>query len=218
MAKTILGIDIGTNRLKLAVLSKGRVKKTLSVPVPANLFRDGRITSPDAMAELLRETLNKNRIRVQDAAMILSDDPLYLRILNMPPMNEEQLTLNLPYEFNDYITGELKDYVFDYAVLSLPPAELLPKPEKGGKRKKKGKEPEIPEKPEPLSAPEDGEWGGNGEGQEGRDFGGAMELLAVAAPEDMILTAREVIRKAGMRLVRAAPLECALIAVIRASE
>ena len=42
-----------------------------------------------------------------------------------------------------------------------------------------------------------------------------MELLAVAAPE---LTAREVMRKADLRLVRAAPLECAFMAVIRASE
>lgn len=142
MAKSILGIDIGTNRLKLAVLNNGHVKKTVSVPVPENLYREGRITSPDTMAGLLRETLDKNRIRVQDAAVVLSDDPLYLRVLNMPPMSEEQLTYNLPYEFNDYITGELKDYVFDYAVLSLPREEELTeylKDQKKGKGKKKEK-------------------------------------------------------------------------------
>ena len=224
MAKSILGIDIGTNRLKLAVLNNGRVKKTVSVPVPENLFREGRITSPDTMAELLRDTLDKNRIRVQDAAVVLSDDPLYLRVLNMPPMSEEQLTYNLPYEFNDYITGELKDYVFDYAVLSLPREEELVEFEKSQK-KGRGKKKEKPKKdggretaPDFPPVPEALEPGADGEGQEVKDYGGAMELLAVAAPEDMILTAREVMRKAGLRLVRAAPLECAFMAVIRASE
>ena len=61
MAKSILGIDIGTNRLKLVLMKNGRVKKTVSVPVPENIFREGRITSPDTMAELLREALKKNQ-------------------------------------------------------------------------------------------------------------------------------------------------------------
>ena len=30
----------------------------------------------------------------------------------------DQLEYNLPFEFNDYITGERKEYVFDYAVVS----------------------------------------------------------------------------------------------------
>ena len=29
----------------------------------------------------------------------------------------DQLVYNLPFEFNDYITGEIRDYVFDYAVI-----------------------------------------------------------------------------------------------------
>ena len=101
MAKSILGIDIGTNRLKLALIKNGSVKKTASVPMPENLFREGRVTSPDTIAELLRDTMQKNHISAQEAALVLADDPIYLRILNVPPMTEEQLTLNLPYEFND---------------------------------------------------------------------------------------------------------------------
>ena len=185
--------------------------------MPENLFREGRITSPDTMAEVLREALKKNHIRVQDAAMVLSDDPLYLRILNMPPMTEEQLALNLPYEFNDYITGELKDYVFDYAVLSLPREALPAETSKKGKGLKgKGKQEEMPDSQEPEARETQETQDANGEGE--KDFGGAMELLAVAAPEDMILTAREIIHKAGMRLVRAAPVECAFMALIRSSE
>ena len=35
-------------------------------------------------------------------------------------MTVDQLVYNLPFEFNDYITGERKEYVFDYAVVSDP--------------------------------------------------------------------------------------------------
>ena len=35
----------------------------------------------------------------------------------MPLMTEEQLRLNLPYEFHDYIGGEMDKYVFDYAMI-----------------------------------------------------------------------------------------------------
>lgn len=215
MAKTIMGIDIGAKRMKLAVITNGRVKKTVSVPMPANFIKEGRITSPDAMAELLRNTMDEHHIRVQEAALVLSDDPLYLRVLNMPPMSEEQLTYNLPYEFNDYIIGELKDYVFDYAVLSLPRDAELAEDVKGKKeKKKKGKKKE----PAVIQASQSQSLEAGGEGAEEKEFSDAMELLAVAAPEDMILTARETIHKAGMKLVRAAPLECAFMAVIRSVE
>ena len=43
--KTILGIDIGYDQLKLALVSGGRVVSTASAAMPENLMVDGRITS-----------------------------------------------------------------------------------------------------------------------------------------------------------------------------
>lgn len=43
----------------------------------------------------------------------------------------------------------------------------------------------------------------------------AMELMAVAAPKKLIDIAREFTGKAGLKLVKAAPVECAHIAIIR---
>ncbi len=37
--------------------------------------------------------------------------------LRLPLMTEEQLRLNLPYEFHDYIGDEMDKYVFDYAMI-----------------------------------------------------------------------------------------------------
>ena len=193
MSNAVLGIDMGTDRLKLALIQDGQVKKALNISMPENMIRNGRVTSPDAMAELLRDAIRGAHLRVTQAALVLPDEILYLRNVFMPHMTEEQLAYNLPYEFNDYITGELKDYLFDYSVISLHMGNP------NGKRD---------ESDEPLES--DAEFVDNALN--------SMELLAVACPAEVIESAKEMMHKAGLRLVRAAPVECAFISLIRAAE
>ena len=57
MAKTYLGIDIGYDSLKLALVNKGIVRKTAVVPMPQNLIREGRVVSIETMGELIRRTM-----------------------------------------------------------------------------------------------------------------------------------------------------------------
>ena len=123
MAKTILGVDIGHDRLKLALVKGGQVLKTVSAPMPENLLRDGRITSRESMAELIRTTMKENGMHAGHAAFVLPNETVFVKNVNMPQMTIDQLEYNLPFEFNDYITGELKDYIFDYAVVSDPEEE-----------------------------------------------------------------------------------------------
>ena len=120
MAKTILGIDIGTDQLKLALVKGKTVLKTAVAEMPENLLKEGRVTSRETMGELIRTTMKENGIRANRAALALPGDVVFIKNVEVPPMSAEQLQYNLPFEFKDYITGELKDYVFDYAVLSRP--------------------------------------------------------------------------------------------------
>lgn len=120
MAKTILGIDIGHDQLKLALVRGRRVLKTASAPMPENLLREGRIVSRESMGELIRDTMKQHGIRANHAAFVLSNETVFIKNVDIPLMTVEQLQYNLPFEFNDYITGDLRDYVFDYAVVSEP--------------------------------------------------------------------------------------------------
>ena len=115
--KTILGIDIGYDQLKMALVSNGSVVSTASAPMPENLMLEGRITSRETMSELIRETMKENRIRANYAAVVLPNETVYVKNVTMPQMTADQLVYNLPFEFNDYITGEARDYIFDYAML-----------------------------------------------------------------------------------------------------
>lgn len=131
MAKTILGIDIGHDQLKLALVKGSRVQKTAIVQMPENLLRQGRMTSVESVGELIRDAMKQNGIRANRAALALPNETVYVKNVDMPPMTVDQLEYNLPFEFKDYITGELKDYVFDYAVLSKP-GEAKPEAEPAG--------------------------------------------------------------------------------------
>ena len=115
MARTILGVDIGYDSLKLALVNGKTVRKTAIVPIPKNLIREGRVVSTETMGELIRRTMKENGIRCSKAALALPNETVFIRSVTMPLMTIDQLNYNLPFEFRDYITDELKDYFYDYA-------------------------------------------------------------------------------------------------------
>lgn len=114
MAKTCLGIDIGREQLKLVLMKGETIQKSVSVQMPDGLFKDGRIVSVESTGELIRQTMKENKIRCTDAAVVIPYAASYLRNVAMPKMTPEQMMYNLPYEFRDYISDELKKYAFDY--------------------------------------------------------------------------------------------------------
>ena len=118
MAKTILGVDIGHDSLKLALVSGTRVKKVAVAQMPDKLIRDNRVVSIETMGELIRQTMRKNGMHCKSAALVIPNENVFIRSVTMPLMTVDQLNYNLPFEFRDYISDELKNYVFDYAVTS----------------------------------------------------------------------------------------------------
>jgi type IV pilus assembly protein PilM len=113
----IIGIDIGNYEVKVTVLDQGTVKLFFTEPVPDNAVKDGLIQYWDGMAEFLRETFKKHNIREKKAVFSVPMGAVYERRVEMPLMTVAQLKINLPYEFHDYITDEIANYYFDYAVL-----------------------------------------------------------------------------------------------------
>lgn len=119
MPNTYLGLDLGTSGMKTAVVSGGRIAQLLTVPLPDNLVRQGRITSPDAMAQELRGALRSARITPKACALVLPPETAITRRITVPYMTVEQLKVNLPYEFHDYIKTDKDLHFYDYAVVDV---------------------------------------------------------------------------------------------------
>lgn len=119
MKKTYLGIEIGSQSVKFVVCTEGRVKEFFVEKFPENSVRDGSIVFWEVMAKFIKEKLKVHRISCKDVAMVLPEGTTYVRRFLMPYMTVEQMKVNLPYEFRDYITEEKDKYVYDYAVLGM---------------------------------------------------------------------------------------------------
>ena len=199
MAKTILGVDIGSDSLKLALVTGKSVKKAVAVPMPHSLVKEGRVVSIDAMGDLIRSAMRDNGLHCTDGALVLPNEVAFIRNVVMPSMTAEQLEYNLPYEFRDFITDELKDYSYDYAMYST--AEEI----KASKKKKKSEGSDDSDDAF-ASDPVAGDSEGN------------MDILAAAVQTSLIEDSKTLFRKAGLKLVKIAPAVCSFIPLIRAME
>lgn len=119
MAKTTIGIDIGAGALKMVQWDGAQIRRAVSAPLPDNLVKEGRIVSYEAMADFIKETARGNRVSGRDCAVVLPAGLAFLRRVSLPAMSVDQLAVNLPYEFRDYLTMGKDQYFYDYAVNEL---------------------------------------------------------------------------------------------------
>ena len=101
------------------ILSLKSLLGLYSEPVPDDLVRDGQIISYEAMSDFLKEVFKKHRITEKRCSVIIADELVYVRYISMPYMKPEQLKINLPYEFHDFISEDKNKYVFDYAFINV---------------------------------------------------------------------------------------------------
>ena len=113
----VVGISIGNYRISVSYVVKGQLKSYFYENVPDNAVKDGLIQYWDAMAEFLRDTLKQHGIKCKNVIFSVPLNGVYIRNIELPLMNLQQLELNLPFEFHDYISESSDKYFYDYAVI-----------------------------------------------------------------------------------------------------
>ena len=121
MAGTRLGFDIGSSTMKIAVL-RGDSVRLEEVRLPENMMDEaGNIVLPHVFSQFLKQTKKELSIPSGTASLVLPSNQVICRLVTMPKMTADQLMMNLPYEFADFIQGAADQYFCDYALCS--PAE-----------------------------------------------------------------------------------------------
>lgn len=116
MEKTRLGFDIGSNSLKIAV-NQGSGVRIEEVRLPENMVDSaGQIILPHVFAQFLRQTRKDFSLPRGPATLVLPPSQAICRLVTMPAMTADQIMMNLPYEFSDFIQGVADQYHYDYAV------------------------------------------------------------------------------------------------------
>lgn len=115
----MIGVEFGSNTLKLALCAGTEVKKMAVKRMPEDLVREGRVTAPAAMTEFLKTMLKEEGIRPGPCAMVLPTQVVIAHHVTMPVMSESELKLNLPFEFRDFVGKDGAKYDYDYSVMSV---------------------------------------------------------------------------------------------------
>lgn len=124
MAQRIIGIDIGSDNLKLAVCVGGVVKKAAVARFPEDLIMEGKVTSVPALVEFLKSTMKSNHIAPGPCAMVIPSQMVISHRFTTPPVSDSELRMNLPFEFKDFVGKDEDDYLFDYSITNATEHEL----------------------------------------------------------------------------------------------
>lgn len=119
MAHKCVGIDIGSSTVDMALWNGSAVTDIISEELPEGMVRDGRVVSFDALGSFMKEVRKKHKIRIKDVALVLHNTDCYCRRFTIPAMTVDQLKINLPYEFRDFVREDKDKYNYDYAVVDL---------------------------------------------------------------------------------------------------
>lgn len=109
---------------KMAVCQNRTLKQFVSEKIPDNMVKDNKIVSWDAMADFLKEVIRTKGVKCRHCAIALPVDTSFIRRVTMPLMTEQQLKVNLPYKFHNYISQDMDEYIYDYAVISRTDKEM----------------------------------------------------------------------------------------------
>jgi type IV pilus assembly protein PilM len=118
---TLVGLDIGSDRLKVVELSKaGRtyhLARMASAPSPSVAFRDGVPASPDEVGGQIRALVDKAGIRADRVVVGAGGQNVTVREVRVPPMTAQELTAAVRYEAERYLPYNVQDVHMDYQVM-----------------------------------------------------------------------------------------------------
>jgi type IV pilus assembly protein PilM len=121
MARSLLGLDIGTSSVRAAEVSTKTDPPTLerfaSVELPRGAVSGGEVTDVATVVAAVREVLAKGRFRVKRTSLGIANQKVVVRQIEMPAMEEGELKGALQYQAQEYIPIPIEDAILDFQIL-----------------------------------------------------------------------------------------------------
>lgn len=118
----VLGIDIGSNSIKLVELEEigttYHLKNLGEAPLVQGAIINKSIKNPEAISYALSRLIDDLEIETDDAAVSISGEPVLLRRVSLPQMSDAELKKSIKWEIEQFSTQAAKDYTHDYQVIS----------------------------------------------------------------------------------------------------
>ncbi len=122
-AGPLIGIDIGTQQIKIAELRPGKTGLTVSAlalgPTPLGIIQNSIITDPAAMGAALKQLMRNSGITVKKAVgCITGQNAVVIRIIEVPRMTDAELKETMKWEVERHVPFAPSETVLDYQPLT----------------------------------------------------------------------------------------------------
>ena len=121
-AGPLIGIDIGSQQIKIAELRPGKNGLTITAlgigPTPVGVIQNNIITDPAAMGTALKQLMRESGITVKRAVgCITGQNAVVIRIIEVPRMTDAELKETMKWEVERHVPFAPSETVLDYQPL-----------------------------------------------------------------------------------------------------
>jgi type IV pilus assembly protein PilM len=121
MARSLLGLDIGSSSVRAAEVSAKTDPPTMerfaSVALPRGAVSGGEVVDPGVVAAAVKELVAKGRFAVKRTAIGIANQKVVVRQIDMPAMEEDELRGALQFQAQEYIPIPIEDAILDFQIL-----------------------------------------------------------------------------------------------------
>jgi type IV pilus assembly protein PilM len=117
----VVGIDIGTNSIKIVELEEvgttHKLKNIGEAPIAQGVITNKVIQNSNVVSNILSSLIDDIRIQADDAAVSISGNPVLLKRVSLPTMSSAELKKSIKWEFEQLSSNGIRDFNYDYQVI-----------------------------------------------------------------------------------------------------
>lgn len=119
--KPMLGLDISSTSVKLLELSRQgdsfRVENYSVKALPPNAVIEKNINDPEAVAQVIKATVNQSRTKIKDCAVAVAGSAVITKVIEMPAdLSEDAMEVQISLEADQYIPFPLDEVALDFDI------------------------------------------------------------------------------------------------------
>ena len=117
MAKSRIGVDIGSTAVRVAEVAPGDVPVVLraaQTPLPPGAVENGEVRQPELVAEALRELWGKAGVKGRQVYLGVGNQRVVVREVSLPWLPEKELRGSLGFQVQEFIPMAADEAVIDF--------------------------------------------------------------------------------------------------------
>lgn len=119
--KELLGLDVGTNSIKMVEIKDTKQGYFLSkfgiAPLPRGAFSEGEIADMEGVVGVISRLHKELKFKTKEVASCISSRSVIIKKINLPAMSEFELEDQIGFEAEQHVPFDIKEVYLDYQPL-----------------------------------------------------------------------------------------------------